>query len=252
MSAAPFEGSFLGDAARISPETKLECGVCWWVYDPEKGDDVWQIPPGVAFADLPKHWRCPNCDAEQHQFMVLAHGDAAAERPRLAAGAVALEKRVQALADAYRAVAERMRALPVFNERLAVETIGFRRWDDVYVGVVLTPWCMNLTRLPLDDAADFPPEGVKTQRALPSGSYEFVAGRLPEFGALETCSLFSPMEAFDDPSVARLVAEHAIQGAFDAPQQAKAAAEEATAEEAPAPAPAMSRRRFFSGAPAAS
>ena len=73
MSApAPrFEGSYLGDAARLPAEAKLECKICWWVYDPAEGDAVWQIPPGTAFADLPGHWRCPQCDAEASKFLLL-------------------------------------------------------------------------------------------------------------------------------------------------------------------------------------
>lgn len=27
------------------PVVRMECKVCWWVYDPALGDDVWQIPP---------------------------------------------------------------------------------------------------------------------------------------------------------------------------------------------------------------
>ena len=64
-----FEGSFLGVAGRIDPDSLLECGVCWWVYDPARGDDTWQIPAGTAFKELPGHWRCPNCDAAQDQFI---------------------------------------------------------------------------------------------------------------------------------------------------------------------------------------
>nr|WP_252997336.1 MULTISPECIES: rubredoxin [Methyloversatilis] len=50
---------------------KLECKICWWVYDPQQGDPVWQIAPGTAFADLPPHWRCPQCDGDADQFMVI-------------------------------------------------------------------------------------------------------------------------------------------------------------------------------------
>ncbi|MFZ3043134.1 MAG: rubredoxin [Thiobacillus sp.] len=66
-----FEGSFLGDASRLPPAARLECKICWHVYDPAEGDPVWQAPPGTAFADLPSHWRCPNCDGAREQFMVL-------------------------------------------------------------------------------------------------------------------------------------------------------------------------------------
>jgi rubredoxin len=42
------------------------------VYDPAEGDlQVWRIPPGTPFADLPAHWTCPNCSATQDQFLTL-------------------------------------------------------------------------------------------------------------------------------------------------------------------------------------
>lgn len=71
MSEAIFEGSYGGDAARISSDAKLECKICWHVYDPAVGDAYWQIPPGIAFADLPEHWSCPNCDGRKSEFMVV-------------------------------------------------------------------------------------------------------------------------------------------------------------------------------------
>lgn len=66
-----FEGSYLGDDGRIPPEARLECGICWWVYDPAEGDPVWQVSPGTPFSALPEHWQCPNCDAPRHKFMVV-------------------------------------------------------------------------------------------------------------------------------------------------------------------------------------
>jgi rubredoxin len=29
---------------------RLECKICWWVYDPREGDPVWQIEPGTPFS----------------------------------------------------------------------------------------------------------------------------------------------------------------------------------------------------------
>lgn len=55
----------------IGPATRLECRVCWTVYDPALGDEVWQIPPGTPFSELPAHWSCPNCSAEKTGFLVL-------------------------------------------------------------------------------------------------------------------------------------------------------------------------------------
>jgi rubredoxin len=58
-------------ASRIAVTTKVECRICWYVYDPASGDDVEQIPPGTPFAELPDHWRCPQCDATQEMFLPL-------------------------------------------------------------------------------------------------------------------------------------------------------------------------------------
>lgn len=66
-----FEGSYLGDESRIAEGDCMECKICWYVYDPEKGDPVWQIPPNTPFARLPEHWHCPECDADKTQFMVI-------------------------------------------------------------------------------------------------------------------------------------------------------------------------------------
>ncbi|MDE1928254.1 MAG: rubredoxin [Burkholderiales bacterium] len=55
----------------LGPTSKLECKICWTVYDPALGDEVWQIPPGTPFSALPEHWTCPNCSAEKHNFLLL-------------------------------------------------------------------------------------------------------------------------------------------------------------------------------------
>lgn len=66
-----FEGSFLGDNSKLSDDgIRMECGICWHVYDPAQGDPVWQIAAGTPFSRLPEHWACPNCDAPKHKFMV--------------------------------------------------------------------------------------------------------------------------------------------------------------------------------------
>jgi rubredoxin len=51
---------------------RMECNVCWYVYDPAEGDVVWQIPAGTPFAQLPPHWTCPNCSATKDRFLVVS------------------------------------------------------------------------------------------------------------------------------------------------------------------------------------
>lgn len=46
-----------------------ECKVCWYVYDPNQGDDVGQIPAGTSFAQLPETWLCPECDGPKMGFL---------------------------------------------------------------------------------------------------------------------------------------------------------------------------------------
>ena len=62
---------FQGSVLDVAPQDRLECGICWWVYDPAIGDDSRGIPPGMPFIELPEDWCCPGCDAPRHKFMVL-------------------------------------------------------------------------------------------------------------------------------------------------------------------------------------
>jgi len=55
----------------IGPATRMECKVCWYVYEPAAGDDVWQIPPGTPWSELPAHWTCPNCSTTRDGFLIL-------------------------------------------------------------------------------------------------------------------------------------------------------------------------------------
>ncbi len=71
-----FEGSYLGDRTRLPADARLECKICWWVYDPADGDDHWQIAPGTPFAALPTHWSCPQCEGSAEQFMVISESTA--------------------------------------------------------------------------------------------------------------------------------------------------------------------------------
>jgi len=66
-----FDGSFGGDISKLKDADILECKICWWQYDPKKGDDYWQIQPNTPFSKLPSHWSCPECDGRREDFMVV-------------------------------------------------------------------------------------------------------------------------------------------------------------------------------------
>jgi rubredoxin len=62
-------GGSAGAVRELSAAARLECKVCWHVYDPAQGDPVWQVPPGTPFVQLPAYWSCPNCAADKAGFL---------------------------------------------------------------------------------------------------------------------------------------------------------------------------------------
>lgn len=189
----------------------LECGICWWVFDPAEGDDSQDIDPGTAFTQLPDHWRCPTCDAPQSKFMLKgraqgAHGPTAIQP---------LNARVETLVAAYEAAEKDMLGLPIHNSALKTQAIGFRDVAGDGVGIIITPWCMNLVLLPSAQRQAKPGVlGSKASYAFPFGTFSFVLGQMEGVGLVETCSLFSPMEEFADHQSAVDVAQEAIDGLF--------------------------------------
>lgn len=58
------------DTGRARADRKrMECSICWHLYDPAEGDEEWQIPPGTPFTSLPEGWSCPKCDAAPERFL---------------------------------------------------------------------------------------------------------------------------------------------------------------------------------------
>lgn len=45
-----------------------QCGVCGYLYDPEKGEARKGVDPGTSFEDLPDTFRCPSCGAIKRRF----------------------------------------------------------------------------------------------------------------------------------------------------------------------------------------
>ncbi|MCU0805122.1 MAG: [NiFe]-hydrogenase assembly chaperone HybE [Burkholderiales bacterium] len=159
------------------------------------------------------------------------------------------------LEAAYRTIqAERMQGMPMVNPALEVAAVGFADWDGRWLGVMVTPWFMNLMLVPRDPAAWTSLRiGAKRKYALPAGEYEFIGGDDPAIGEYQMCSLFSPMFEFADMETARLTAKLALEAVLD---PAHAESDPATAP-SPAPSPIeeigraaespMSKRDFLRG-----
>ncbi|MGR6807000.1 [NiFe]-hydrogenase assembly chaperone HybE [Sphaerotilus natans] len=143
------------------------------------------------------------------------------------------QRRLAGLEAVFRRIATtRMRGVPVLNPALSVQAIGFgpdplRTAPDAaptMLGVLVTPWFMNLLRLPLQpvdgrdaaalQAAGLAPLGRTVVRRYGEHALDFTgaheAGEASGFseapglmlGAWEQASLFSPMFAFADQPAA--------------------------------------------------
>lgn len=151
----------------------------------------------------------------------------------------------EAMAAIYRAAVAAMRDLPVFNPALDVAAIGFRALDDHAFGVIVTPWFMNLVRLPLDPATAGRSQGEVVTRVLPVGALEFTISQLDGIGGIESCSLFSPMFDFADQAAAEAAAEAALAAVLE-PEQV---ADETSPSRAPSKmATTLDRRGLLRGA----
>lgn len=149
--------------------------------------------------------------------------------------------RILALEQAFtRIAATRMRDVPVQNPALRVQAVGFapQADDAVLLGVLLTPWFMNLVRLPLGEAdagAHLLAVGAKTKRQVGTEQFEFIGAYEAGLGAFEACSLFSPMFEFADQAAAVATASEVLALLrAPVPQEHK-------------PPPAPSRRGFLLG-----
>ena len=105
---------------------------------------------------------------------------------------------------------ERMRDLPIVNPLLAVEAVGFEQWEDQDLGVLITPWFMNLVLLPDSQRLADLPQGERVECRFPSGPCELTVYQDEELGSYLAAVLFRTVADFPDQDVARAVAEEAL------------------------------------------
>lgn len=125
-----------------------------------------------------------------------------------------VEQRAQALAALFGHIAStRMAGIPILHPALRVQAVGFEAetapdgTPRACAGVLITPWFMNLVRLPLADDEPMAGVGVTARRQVGALAFDFIGANEPGFGRWEACSLFSPMGDFADHAAALATAE---------------------------------------------
>lgn len=122
-----------------------------------------------------------------------------------------------ALEQRFRAIwLQQMQDVPIVNSALAVEAVGFRPWRDHWLGILITPWFMNLWLMPrLVAGWSTIAERESRHHVFPAGVFEFIGGRDAVLGDYQACSLFSPMFDFADGQAARDTALASMDALFD-------------------------------------
>ncbi len=105
----------------------------------------------------------------------------------------------------------RMADVPILNPALRVEAVGFRAWEGKLIGVLVTPWMINLVLLPGKDAPLIPLKlDEKKVWIFPSGEYDFMGLNEPAIGTCHICSLISPVTEFATHDEAVAVAQEIL------------------------------------------
>ena len=110
----------------------------------------------------------------------------------------------------------RMVGVPIVNPAIEVEAVGFERTAEGCLGVLITPWFINLILLPCEggDWRDRPVGSVQ-RHVFASGSYAFRLASDQPIGRYQTCSLLSPLLEIPDHQTAVQIAKAALAALHD-------------------------------------
>lgn len=144
----------------------------------------------------------------------------------------------------YRQVWEsRMQALPFVNPALGVAAVGFRQYEGDWLGVVVTPWFLNLFLISGGGRlwGDIP-AGQRRYLELPCGTLQFIADDDPDIGPYQYCPLIAPVTGLAGMDAALAAARDALAALFNSPATPAPPPAAPARSEAEAP---PSRRAFF-------
>ncbi len=92
---------------------------------------------------------------------------------------------------------EQMQGIPILNSAIKVQALGFQLYQGRVLGVIITPWLMNIVMLPKQNEDWGNMElGHKQPHKFPSKTYKFMVNDIDGIGPCQTHSLYSPMRDF--------------------------------------------------------
>jgi [NiFe] hydrogenase assembly HybE family chaperone len=107
---------------------------------------------------------------------------------------------------------EQMQGIPLLNPALQVQTVGFQSYEERTLGIIITPWMMNLLLLPAEDEDWSELKlGDKNHHRLPANEYRFMVNEIDGIGICQTHSIYSPMHEFMNQDHAVAAAESFMQ-----------------------------------------
>ncbi len=101
---------------------------------------------------------------------------------------------------------EHMRDLPIVNKALQVEAVGFHDYHSHQLGVLITPWFMNLILLPGTDDWSDTSQGDTSSIEFPSGRIEFAVSHDKVLDTYLSAVLFRSVADIADQATARKLA----------------------------------------------
>lgn len=114
----------------------------------------------------------------------------------------------------------RMAGVPLLHPRLQVQAVDFASTGQgLALGVLVTPWFMNLVRLPLQAhaAVSLPAPGLSEEQDIGGWTFSFFGHEEAGLGHFAAASLASPMGEFADQAAAVATARALLERLRPAP-----------------------------------
>ena len=162
-----------------------------------------------------------------------------------------MQTQIDQLVQRFQRIArERMQGLPFYNGNLQVEALGFTEVEPGYMGVLITPWFINVILLFGRQPPSATVVGHKYTHKLPSGDQDFMIGEDEELGRYDFISLASPTSKYKSQQQAQSFALQKLNALLAVPGDADGATshmEEKPINFVSRSSGDMSRRSFLTG-----